>query len=108
MLLELKYRWRLDEVFSDLEETVSILEGLRDERKNIILVSAGWVLPRANDRLAPATPYTGPPVGITDAGKLVLGTRRPGEVNVGWCHSEVSRLLPIDFERRRKRYRNAG
>lgn len=99
---ELVRRRRLDKVFSDLEETITILDGLREERKNIILFSRGWQLPgrtaftsRAGGRM--------PTIDVTNAGKLTLGrTGRPGDVDANWCSQEAARLVDIDFHRRHR------
>jgi len=91
---------RLDKVFSDLEELVALLGGLRQERKNILLFSRGWSLPGPAG--VPASRYTGPPVGITDAGKLTLGAARPGDASTRWCMDEAMRLSGIDFRRRHR------
>jgi VWFA-related protein len=99
---ELVGRRRFDKVFSDLDETIAILDGIREERKNIILFSRGWPLP---GRRAPTAPIGGgiPKIDITNAGKLTLGkTGLAGDVNTNWCNDEASRLLDIDFQQRHR------
>ena len=96
-------RRRLDKVFSDLEEIVTILGGLREERKNVILFSRGWGLPGSDLTLAPARPRPVPPVGITNAGKLTLGAKgTPGSFDTRICDEELARLPGIDFDRRHR------
>lgn len=91
---------RLDEVFSDLEGLMTTLAGVREERKNILLISNGWPLP------GPAhLAYTGkkpmmPQPGVTNAGKITLGARNPGEVSGKMCEDLRAHLAPIDFQRR--------
>lgn len=99
---ELIYRQRLDKVVSDLEETIMLLDGLREERKNLLLFSRGWRLPGANQRLASSRAPGPPPVGITDAGKLTLGAARSGDVSRAWCQEELLRLGAIDFVQRHR------
>lgn len=101
-------RRRLDKVFSDLEETITILDGLREERKNIILFSRGWRLPGRTSITAPVGSGI-PKIDITNAGKLTLGrTGRAGDVNTNWCNEEATRLAAIDFnERHREMVRHA-
>jgi VWFA-related protein len=99
---ELIFRRRLDKVLGDLEEVITMMEGLREERKNIILFSGGWRLPRSNTTLAPPIGQALPPIGITNAGKPVLGTRNPGEVNTRWCNDELNRLAAVDFLQRHR------
>jgi VWFA-related protein len=99
---ELINRRRLDKVFSDLEETILLLSGIREERTNLLLVSRGWQLPDANRGLASKWAPRGPRIGITDAGKLTLGTTRPGDVSEAWCQEELLRVANIDFTYRHR------
>ena len=96
-------RRRLDKVMSDLEGLVALLGDIRQERKNVLVFSRGWLLPGPNEGLRGADDsYIGPPVGISNAGKLTMGTIRPGEPNQRWCQDELQRVSSIDF---RYRYR---
>jgi VWFA-related protein len=92
---------RLDKVFRDLQETVMVLDGLRDERKNLLLFSRGWRLPRPAP-FASGLLLTPPQVGVTDAGKLTLGNTRAGMPNRTWCQEEALRLPAIDFVQRHR------
>jgi hypothetical protein len=93
-------RRRLDKVFSDLEGLITLLDGLREERKNILVFSRGWLLPGPNEGLQQGNRYVMPPVGISNAGKLTLGTGGPGQPNERWCQTELQRLSGIDFQQR--------
>ena len=96
---DLKARRRLDAVFGGLEGLMSSLAAMREERKNILLVSDGWVLPERGARPAGAKPMM-PRVGVTDAGKLTLGRERAGAVDPRVCEDLMQRLMDIDFRQR--------
>ena len=98
---ELIVRRRMDEVFSDLEGLSTLLAGIREERKNILLVSNGWVLPGRStltERIKPQMPA----VGVSKEGKLTIGGGRPGEVSERWCQEQLQRLTSIDFQQRQR------
>ncbi len=102
-------RRQLDKVFSDLEGLVSLLGDLRQERKNILLFSRGWVLPGPNEGLRGTnTGYIAPPVGITNAGKITLGTASAGAPNERWCQDQLQRLATIDFPNRHRELMRAA
>ncbi len=102
-------RRQLDKVFSDLEGLVALLGDIRQERKNILVFSRGWVLPGPDDGLRGTnTGYIAPPVGITNAGKITLGTARAGAPNARWCQDELQRLAPIDFRNRHRELMRAA
>jgi VWFA-related protein len=96
---ELKGRRRLNEVFSDLEGIMMKLGEIREERKNILLVSDGWPTPGRAEWVRSRTKPTIPGVGVTDAGKLTMGRTRQGEVDPRAC-DEFLRLGDIDFSQR--------
>lgn len=96
---DLVRRRRLDTVFSGLEGLITALAGIREERKNILLVSDGWALPPRRPRPAGAKPMM-PRTGVTDAGKLTLGRTRAGDVDPRVCEDLLLRLLDIDFRQR--------
>jgi VWFA-related protein len=93
---------RLDEVFRDLEGLTHMLGGLRDERKNILLISNGWVLPRETRVILDSAQPQMPGIGVSGEGKLTMGSRRPGEPDSRWCQSELQRLTTIDFQQRQR------
>jgi VWFA-related protein len=101
-------RRRLDKVYSDLEELMALLEGIREERKNLVFISKGWV-PRGPDNglLERHSATKAPPIGVI-GGKLTLGRREPTGPDESWCQNELHRLAPIDFDfRQHELYRLA-
>ena len=96
---DLKARRRLDAVFGGLEGLMSSLAALREERKNILLVSDGWILPPRGVRPADAKPMM-PRIGVTDAGKLTTGRTRAGGADPRVCEDLMQRLMDIDFRQR--------
>jgi VWFA-related protein len=99
IVAELIGRRRLNEVFSDLEGVMAKLAEIREERKNIVLVSDGWPTPPRADWVRSMTQPTIPRVGVTDAGKLTMGRTRQGEIDPRSCE-EFLRLADIDFRDR--------
>ncbi len=93
---------RQDEVFRDLEGLIRLMGGLRDERKNILLISNGWVLPREARALLDSVKPQMPAIGVSGEGKLTMGNRRPGEADMRWCQTELQRLASIDFQQRHR------
>ena len=91
---------RVNEVFNDLEGVMRKLGEIREERKNLLLVSDGWVLPPRN----PPGMSTGKPMipqpGVTNAGKISLGSRNPGEVTAKMCEDLRAELASLDFDQR--------
>jgi VWFA-related protein len=96
---ELIRRRRLNEVFGDLEGIMSRLAEIREERKNILLVSDGWATPGRAPWVQEMTQPRVPTVGVTDAGKLTMGRSRPGEVDPRSCE-EFLQLGDVDFQQR--------
>ncbi|MBA2258201.1 MAG: VWA domain-containing protein [Acidobacteria bacterium] len=96
---ELISRRHADEVFSDLEGIATKLADIREERKNILIVSNGWRLPGSSISLQNAVKPQMPQVGVSEVGKLTLGSRR-GEADTRWCQTELQRLSTIDFQQR--------
>ena len=94
-------RYRLDDVFGDLEGLVVVLNAMREERKNIIVFSDGWALPGPSSGLAARRGPSGPPrIGVGRGGTLTTGATQPFEVTSRWCDEQVSYLAGIDFYRR--------
>lgn len=96
---ELKGRRRLNEVMGDLEGILVKLGEIREERKNILLVSDGWPTPGRAEWVRSMTGPSMPGVGVTDAGKLTMGRARKGEMDPRACE-EFLRLGDVDFSRR--------
>ena len=99
-------RRRLEAVFDDLEGLAHLLAGIREERKNILLVSAGWVMGRPDPRLISMFKPNKPEIGVTSpagpggtgVGRITLGARNANEVNLSWCDETMQRLLGMDFD----------
>jgi VWFA-related protein len=92
-------QWHREDVMAThLEELMAYLGNLRDERKNVLLVSEGWIPQQA--RVAQGSgnvPHIGPGPG----GRLGIGVPQQGEVaNPSRCDAEATRLRSIDFEHR--------
>ena len=98
---ELIARRRTDEVFSDLEGLSTMLADIREERKNILLVSNGWWLPGPSNRLTETIAPQKPSIGVSNEGQPTLGARR-GEVSERWCQEQLQRLSSIDFQQRQR------
>jgi VWFA-related protein len=90
-----------------VEDLIVHLEGIREERKFVVLLSEGWILPRPDQNLArvvrqPGTsgsPQPPPPVtvGTTPQGRMSTDPDRSG---VGWgsCERERSMLAYTDLD----------
>ena len=97
---ELVRRRQMDEVFNDLEALTARLGEIREERKNILLVSNGWSLPgRAPSLRSGAQPRV-PQVGVTDAGKLTMGRTNRRTFDPRVCEDFMQRLSDMDFQQR--------
>lgn len=95
---------RFDKVYSDLEGLVARLGDLRDERKNIVFFSDTLPSPRpgfSQMAIDPTGRSGAPPrIGVNEDGKLTLGRRNAGEIDMRRAEIERTRLTSIDFERR--------
>ena len=95
-------RRRERKTLDSIEDLILHLEGLRDERKFVILLSEGWLLPGRNTGLArPADPQhpTLPkvdPVGIDPQGKLTTAPR-VDDARIESCDRERMFLAEADF-----------
>jgi VWFA-related protein len=96
---ELIGRRRVNEVLSDIEGIMGKLAEIREERKNILLVSDGWPTPGRAEWVRATTKPDLPRIGVTDAGKITMGRTRQGEVDPRACE-EFLRLADIDFSMR--------
>lgn len=96
-------RRRVQRTFRALRDLVDYVEGVREQRTFVLLLTEGWLTPRADDRLAAnvRTPdgrevTAGvPPVGVTPAG--TVGTV-PGTSGLFSCERERQLLALTDFE----------
>jgi VWFA-related protein len=95
--------WREDQLMTSLEHLTERLGSLKDERKNILFISEGWV-PRGpareldNVSLSEGAP---PSIGVGPGGRIGIGgTMDPFRRDPATCDAEVRRLASIDFELR--------
>jgi VWFA-related protein len=83
-----------------IEDLIIHLEGLRDERKFVMLLSEGWRLPRRDDRLARSLGGNVPkvdPIVVGPDGRMGTGPRT-GTQNFDTCERERQRLAAEDLE----------
>ena len=108
LLAEIIRRRQLDAVFEDLEGLAELLAGIREERKNILLVSNGWGLGKPDPRLRSTYKPSKPEIGVTSprgpgdngVGRITLGARNANDVNMAWCEDTLQRMLGMDFDLR--------
>jgi len=93
--------YREDQTATSLEQLVTRLQNLRDERKNILFMSEGWVPRKGN---MPGFGGSGrpniPTVGIGPAGQMQMGARQGEDIDAHFCDMQATRLAQIDFDRR--------
>ena len=94
---------RDDLLMTSLEHLIIRLGDLRDERKNVLFVSEGWV-PRGPRPELVNTSVSGgdrPAVGVGPGGRIGIGqSMQPYAQDRAWCDSEIRRLAGIDFDMR--------
>jgi len=93
---------REDTLLSNLESLMYRLGELREERKNVLFISEGWV-PTSDRRLAGlAGGGRGgiPTIGVGPTGRLGAGNQQPYGRDDEWCDRQFARLSSMDFERR--------
>ena len=95
-LLELKRRFRADASYTALEGLIQQLGSLRQERKNVILVSNLLIRDRDDTKLIDHHDPVVPRIGIA-GGRLGVGDPRQPGGNEGYCAAEAQRLVHIDF-----------
>jgi VWFA-related protein len=94
----LKALSRADALYNALEGLVSQLGSLRQERKNVILVSNRLSRARPRSSLVDEAGVAPPRIGITN-GRIGIGTRdNPTVANDSYCSGELLRLASIDFD----------
>lgn len=96
----LKLRNRADATYVALRDLVAQLGSVRQERKNIVLVTN--LLPRwgPNTKLLELRGGTIPPVGISQGRLGTVDRTSPGAGDAAYCSSEFQRLAMMDFEPR--------
>jgi VWFA-related protein len=84
-----------------LQQLVIRLGGLRDERKNILLITEGWVpRPGAPPGAGGGTRGNPPTIGVGPGGKLGVGANMSGEADASWCDTQTLRLSQVDYDQR--------
>ena len=94
---------RDDLLMTSLEHLVRRLGDLRDERKNVLFISEGWVPRGPRPELVNVSISDGdkPAVGVGPGGRIGIGrSMQPYTEDRAWCDSEIRRLAGIDFEHR--------
>ena len=87
-------------LIESLENLMTRLRDLKDERKNVLFVSEGWI-PRGRADDLNAAIRGGPAlVGLGRGGRLGIGNTQPGTRDDSWCDQQIRRLASIDFEER--------
>jgi hypothetical protein len=79
------------------------LGNLRDERKNILFFSEGWV-PRlpANMGSSGGDRARLPGIGVGPTGQLGIGSNASGYSDLAWCDGQAMRFAMIDYDARFK------
>lgn len=88
------------QLMTSLENLVQRLRDLRDERKNVLFVSGGWIPKRP----APLNQPSGgsgefPQVGVGPGGRLGLGQRVSPGSDRSFCDTQISEINSFDAER---------
>ena len=91
--------YREDLLMTSLENLVRRLGALKDERKNVLFFSQGWVPQGPRPELIKDINNLFPRVGVGPDGRLGIGNRTSAS-DVPACDREVMRLSSIDFRRR--------
>ena len=82
-----------------LQQLVIWLGGLRDERKNILLMTEGLPRRRASS-MARGSGGSIPTIGVGPGGKLGVGANMSGMPDAAWCEAQAMRFSQIDYEQR--------
>jgi hypothetical protein len=95
---------REDALQTSLEDLMERLGGLRDERKNVLFISEGWVPRGPQPELTADDRGDVPSIGIgtptSNRIQVGPGSRPQGNADRSWCEGEAGRLAAIDFEDR--------
>ena len=93
--------YREDLTATSLKDLMIFLRDVRDERKNVILITGGWVPQGEQPRLLSAVSQTAmPPIAVGPNGRLGVGVPQLGIDDRNWCNGQISRLAGINFEDR--------
>lgn len=96
-------RYREDASAQNLEDMVERLGNLRDERKNILFISGGWV-PRPAPPLGTSSSRRPsiPTIGVGPTGRIGMGPNSNSShaSDAAFCNAQAARLTGLDYERR--------
>ncbi len=90
---------REDLLMTSLENLVHRLGALKDERKNVLFFSEGWVPQGHRLELLKVVTQPFPRIGVGPDGRLGTGNRSAGR-DIPACDREIMRLAAIDFQQR--------
>jgi VWFA-related protein len=100
------HMYREDLLQTSLENLMTRLGDLRDERKNILFISEGWTPLAPRPALSALRPGGGgqvPRIGVGRSGRLGIddGLDAAGQSNeTQWCNQMIARLASQDFQER--------
>jgi hypothetical protein len=75
------------------------LRHLRDERKNVLLISEGWVPQRDHPELLASSTGAPPRIGTDPTGRIRIGSQN-GLTDENWCNQQIRRLASLNLEQR--------
>ena len=94
-------RRRERQTLDAIDDLIIHLEGLREERKFVVMLSSGWLMPRRDDSLARRLGQddvpTGPRIGVGPEGKLTTDDPRRG-TDQSSCDRDRLRAAADDLE----------
>jgi VWFA-related protein len=97
---------RDETLFNSLSSLIERLGGLKDERKNVLFISEGFVPRQPTPGLIQRTYEPGdeqvPPITVTPGGRLGVGRQDvPGAPrDRSFCNTQIMRLAHLDFDKR--------
>jgi VWFA-related protein len=91
---------REDLFFTGLETLMTRLRAVRDQRKNVLLISEGWVPLPPQDALRELATGAPPMIVVGEDGRLRPGGRAGAVRDPAWCDQQIVRLSSIDFAQR--------
>jgi VWFA-related protein len=101
---EMALRRREQLTFAALEELVTGLGQLREERKTVMVITSGWFLFNRNQTLAERHPTSPPPVGDRlRGGRGSSGTDRITSTERDDCARDLDALISVDNSNRLRR-----
>jgi VWFA-related protein len=94
---------RTAKVYRDLRDLVDLLGAIRQERKNIVLLSDGLVGPTLDLSLLSEADLPQPLVAVSSRGRIETNPRESDLFpDMRWCREEIGRLIGVDFPQMRR------